>query len=132
VEHGIVSLEYVTRDSDLGWRSAVHGGLTMMLLDEVMTWSAILEQRQACVSAEVTTRMIKPVTTGCRLRAEGWLESRKGKLLLTNGKITDPSGDILATASGKFLPMPAGQVPMCGEDFLADAETLPLDKLLVG
>ena len=45
VDDGQVILEYTTQERDLGWRSIVHGGIVMTLMDEVMTWAAILAAR---------------------------------------------------------------------------------------
>ena len=44
VEGDRIVLSHVTRDSDLGYRHLVHGGISMTLLDEVMTSFAILRK----------------------------------------------------------------------------------------
>lgn len=120
VEGQLVCLDYVTRDCDLGWKSAVHGGLTMTLLDEVMTWAAIIETGSACVSAEMTTRMKKPVAVGLKIRVEGWVAESRKKVVLTEGRMLDGAGTVLASSTGKYMQMPGDQFRICADDFVAD------------
>ena len=42
VDHGAVVLDYVTQRTDAGYTHLVHGGVAMTLMDEVMTWAAII------------------------------------------------------------------------------------------
>jgi acyl-coenzyme A thioesterase PaaI-like protein len=125
VERGVVVLDYVTRESDLGWRHIVHGGITMTLLDEVMTWAAILHTRTACVAAEMTTRLRRAVEVGMRLRVEGRCEAGKARLVMTTGQVMGEDGAILATAAGKYMPMTDAQVSLCATDFVESAGSIP-------
>jgi acyl-coenzyme A thioesterase PaaI-like protein len=104
-ENGRVSLEYTTDPSDSGWRGVMHGGLTMTLLDEVMTWAAILNARKGCVAAEFTTRLKQPIRVGERVRVEGWVVSNRRRLMLVEGQVLSAEGDVLAVASGKYTPV---------------------------
>jgi uncharacterized protein (TIGR00369 family) len=130
VENGVVRLEYTTRETDLGYRHLVHGGVGMTLLDEVMTWAAILAARRACVAAEMTTRLLRPIAVGRRLRVEGRVTGGGLRLLMTEAAIRDESGETLATATGKYMPMRAAEATLCSEDFVAGPEAIPLDRLL--
>ena len=132
VDNGRVALDYTTREADLGYRHIVHGGIAMTLLDEVMTWAAIVDVRRACVAAEISVRLRKPIRVGQRLRVEGAIEARKSKILLTCGEIKDETGQVLATASGKYVPMPSDQVSLCTKDFVPSAEALDPAMLLGG
>ena len=130
VDGGQVVLDYTPRVTDLGWRHLVHGGIAMTLLDEVMTWAAILAARRACVAAEMTVRLKKPIAVGDPLRIEGWVIAGKTRMLLTEGRILNRQGEELVTASGKYLPMPADQVSLCRDDFVSAPGTLdPRDIL---
>ncbi len=63
----------------------VLGMITMTLLDEVMTWAAILHARQPCVAAEVSTRLRKPIAVGEPLRVEvkdGKIEAKEPEGLI--------------------------------------------------
>jgi uncharacterized protein (TIGR00369 family) len=128
-EGGRVVIEHTARDADRGWRHIVHGGITMTLLDEAMTWAAILRARRACVAAEMTTRLRRPIEVGQRLRVEAEVVEAGPRLLLTSGKITDPAGVVLAAATGKYVPMPEGQVQLCDKDFVSAPDTLRPEEL---
>jgi uncharacterized protein (TIGR00369 family) len=129
LENGIVVLEYTTRETDLGWRHLVHGGVSMTLLDEVMTWAAIIAARKACVAAEMTSRLVEPVAAGCLVRAEGWVTTARSRLVLTEGRLQGDAGKVLARASGKYVPMPAEQVTLCASDFVTSEGAISWERL---
>jgi len=130
IENGIVVLNYTPRSTDLGYRHLVHGGLAMTLLDEVMTWAAIVATQRVCVAAEMNTRLKRPVAVGRELRVEGRVTEQKSRMLLTSGRITDPEGIELLTATGKYMPASTGDTSLCAEDFVQSEEALPLDRIL--
>jgi uncharacterized protein (TIGR00369 family) len=132
IEDHKVVLDYTTRQSDLGWRSAVHGGLTMTLLDEVMTWAAMIDAGMACVSAEMTTRMKKPVKVRQHLRVEGWVTENRRKVVMTEGRMVDDQGTVLATAAGKYMQMPGEQFQICEDDFVVADGAIPPGELIKG
>ena len=123
-------MEYTTRESDLGYRHIVHGGIATTLIDEVMTWAAILGARQACVAAEMTTRLRRPIVVGQKLRVEGRVTGGKRRLLITEGVVLDEQGQALVTASGKYMPMSAEDATLCADDFVADPGALDIDAIL--
>lgn len=129
IEGDRIVLSHVTRESDLGYRHLVHGGISMTLLDEVMTWAAILTLRRACVAAELTVRLKEPVTVGQSLRVEGWIARSKSRMTLTEGCVMDDRQTVLATATGKYVPMPEGGVHLCVKDFVDSPEALQLPFL---
>ena len=125
VEGGRVVLDYVTRASDLGWRHLVHGGILATLLDEVMTWVAILETGAPCVAAEITTRLVKPVPEGTSLRCEGEVIRCGRRLILTAGTLLTADGQPAATATGKYVPMPATEgMALCSDDFVLSPDAI--------
>lgn len=124
IEGGKVSLEYRTRIEDVGYRHIVHGGISMTLLDEVMTWAAIVELRNICVAAEMTTRFRAPLEADVDIRAEGWIEQAGRRLCRTAGRIVDAEGKELLTASAKYMPMPVGGVRLCEKDFVVSPEAI--------
>jgi len=129
VEGDRIVLTHVTRESDLGYRHLVHGGISMTLLDEVMTWAAILTFKQASVAAELTVRLKHPVTVGQSIRVEGWVSGGKSRITLTEGRVLDDRQRVLATATGKYIPMPSGGLHLCVKDFVKSPEALSLSFL---
>ena len=86
VEGERVVIEYTARECDCGYRRLVHGGIAMTLLDEAMTWAAILAAGRMCVAAELTTRLRRPMTAGDRLRIED------GRVTVVQGDMGEASG----------------------------------------
>lgn len=129
VDQDRIVIDYTTREQDLGYRHIVHGGISMTLLDEVMTWAAILTLRRACVAAELTVRLKRPVVAFQSIRVEGWIFEAKSKLVIAEGQVIDDRRQVLATASGKYVAMPAAGVPLCVKDFVESPDSLSLPFL---
>jgi uncharacterized protein (TIGR00369 family) len=126
LENGLVVLRYAPRDADRGWREIVHGGIATTLLDEVMTWAAILHARRACVAAEMTVRLVRPVRVGQKLAIVGSVARGGARLMTTEGRILDDERRVLLTASGKFVPMDAATASACAADFVEGPGAIPV------
>lgn len=124
VEDGRVVLDYTAREADLGYRHIVHGGILATLLDEVMTWASILSIRKVCVAAELTTRLKQPVKVGQRLRVEAWVARKGSRLILVEGRVTGGGGAVVATAEGKYMPMPEDQIELTEKDFVISPDAI--------
>ncbi|MCX5794489.1 MAG: PaaI family thioesterase [Elusimicrobia bacterium] len=129
LEAGLAVLEHTAREADLGWKTFVHGGITMALMDEVMAWAAMVSARRPCVTAEMTTRLRRPARLGMRLRAEGQVNETKARMVLTAARVIDEQGQELATASGKFVPMNPESAGAWLEDLIFEGGTLRPDEL---
>jgi len=125
-----VVLDYTTRPEDTGYARLVHGGVVMTLLDEVMTWAAILVSGRMCVAAELTTRLCQPIAVGQPLRVAGWIVRASRRLYLAGGRVTDAAGGVLSEATGKYVPVADARAELQRDDFLSGPDTLPLDRLL--
>ncbi|HSA34430.1 MAG TPA: PaaI family thioesterase [bacterium] len=85
----------------IGWQHFVHGGITSMLLDEMMAHAAIAYAGY-CVTAEMKVRFKKPVLPNVELLVEGEVVSRSGRIVVT--KATLKEGDtVLAEAEGRMV-----------------------------
>jgi uncharacterized protein (TIGR00369 family) len=130
LEDGVVVIDYTAREEDVGYRHAVHGGVVMTLMDEVMTWAAILAAAQSCVMAEMTTRYRRPISAGTALRVEGRVVRDARRLLQTAGRVLSANGTVLAEAEGKYVPTPHGVAALQQEDFVPDPHVIPLSELI--
>ncbi len=131
VENGIVTINYTPRDCDRGWKHIVHGGITVTLMDEVMTWAAMLEVKSACVAAEINSRLKQPIEVGQPLRIEGSVSSAKSRMVITEARILNENGTILASAKGKYMKMATDKMTFCKDDFVCDSESIsPADILI--
>lgn len=130
VENGKVVIDYTPREADLGWSHIVHGGITATLQDEVMTWAAILTTRKPCVAAELVTRLRRPIAVGQPIRIEAWTTEKKGRLVTTAASVLDSQGELLASATGKYMPMATGDSRHYEKDFVCPPSALPLRDLM--
>ena len=124
LENGKVIIDYTTRETDLGYKHIVHGGLAMTLLDEVMTWAAICAAGRVCVAADFSARLLRPIRLDQTIRVEGWLARDAKRILFTEGQILDADGQIYLTATGKYMPMPVEQIELTEKDFVHSSEAL--------
>jgi len=94
--------EYVTDERFEGYKNVFHGGIISTLLDEVMVKS-LLALNVLAMTVEMTVRFHKIVKTGEKLFFEGELDKQKGKLVFTKGTAKNGNGEIVASATGKYL-----------------------------
>ena len=120
-EPGRVRAPYQPRREHVGFQDTVHGGLTSTVLDEAMVWACGAATGRFTYCAELTVRFLKPVRPETAYEVIGWLrENRRSRLLLAEAELRDASGLVLASASGKYMPIAEEALaPMLG-DFLGD------------
>jgi acyl-coenzyme A thioesterase PaaI-like protein len=124
VEDGRVRLNYRTRMSDVGYRHIVHGGIAATLLDEVMTWAAILETERICVAAEFSVRLKAPLEVEQHILAEAWITRGSSRICYVESHILADNSTVLLKGSGKYMPMPGEQVALCDKDFVHSPEAI--------
>jgi acyl-coenzyme A thioesterase PaaI-like protein len=130
IEGDRVVLDYTTRTADLGYKHIVHGGLAITLLDEVMTWAAIVSARRVCVAAEVAARLKKSIRVGETLHVAGWVARATARRIVTDGEIRNGAGDLLLGATGKYMPMPQDQIELTEKDFVISPEAIHPKELI--
>jgi acyl-coenzyme A thioesterase PaaI-like protein len=86
-----------------GWDGIAHGGILCTILDEVMAWS-LAGTDDWGVTARMSVDFRRPVPLETSLRAEGWIEDRRRRIIHTSGRIVDAvSGAEFATATGVYM-----------------------------
>ncbi len=115
---GSVVGDYTPPAEDNGYRGIVHGGIAMTLMDEVMTWAAILDTKHLCVAAEMTTRFRRPMPVGAAYRIAGRVTRSTPRLVVAEASVTGPDGEPVATAGGKYIPMRAVSAADAAVDFI--------------
>jgi uncharacterized protein (TIGR00369 family) len=117
----VVQTRFVPRVEHVGFRETVHGGLIATLLDEIMVWACAVQTKRFAFCAELNVRYIGPVRPNDDLLACGELVSnRRGKLFEARAELKDQAGVVLATATGKYLPIKQGDVRQMATDFVED------------
>jgi acyl-coenzyme A thioesterase PaaI-like protein len=95
--------ELTLEDRFQGWDRIAHGGIVATILDEVMAWSLASSDNWG-VTARIAVTFRKPVPIGSRIRAEGWIEDNRRRLIQTSARIVDAgSGAVLATAEATYV-----------------------------
>lgn len=103
-EAGEAVSRLVVPDWCAGWKNVTHGGFLTMLMDELMA-HACKDFAASAVTAEMTTKFLKPVSTGSTIRIVGNAERPRGRVLATSAAIYDEAGTKLAEASARFMIM---------------------------
>lgn len=123
-------LDYVTQHQDAGYTHIVHGGVAMTLMDEVMTWAAIISTGQMCVAAELSTRLVRPMGIGAKLRVAARVTRNARRLVITTAVVTDENGQVLSEAMGKYVPVPPEKTSLHDKDFVHGPDTIPIADLV--
>jgi len=117
----IVRAHVVFRDGHVGFKQTIHGGLTATLLDEIMTWACAVQAKRFAYCAELNVRYLLPVRPRARLLATAELvANRRGRLFETKADLRNESRAVLATATGKYLPLKETEAAGMATDFVGD------------
>ena len=113
-----IELPFIAPFEFAGWRTVVHGGLVATVLDEVMTWAAIVGSRKPCFSAEFSVRLLRPLSPGTACTAVGRLKESRKRLFLTEAFLEDEAGRCYARAEGRYMTVPPERLAEARDDFI--------------
>ncbi len=102
--NGKSHMELIPHENLAGLNGIMHGGFTMMLLDEIMYY-AMEAYGVDSVTLHSETDFKKPAVIGKKLIAEGWVAERDGKKFKVEGEIRTEDGEIIATGKGLYYEM---------------------------
>jgi uncharacterized protein (TIGR00369 family) len=89
----------------IGFEGIVHGGVLATVLDEAMVWAATWQRRRFCVCGEMTVRFRQSPPIGRPLRITAEVSQQRARLVQTTGSVADSSGQLIVTATGKYVPL---------------------------
>ncbi len=92
-----------------GAPSYIHGGVTLAVLDEAMAWATIAVSGKFAVTAETSTRFLRPVRVGQEYRVEARITADGDERIETAAVIRDSSGRACAESTASFSPLGAAQ-----------------------
>ena len=111
------------RAEHIGFKQTIHGGLIATLLDEIMVWVCAVQTRRFAFCAELNVRFLNPVRPNEDLTAIGELASnRRDKLFEARAELKNQAGLVLATATGKYLPIKNADATDMATDFVDDPD----------
>jgi uncharacterized protein (TIGR00369 family) len=129
-EPGGVRAEFRPRAAHAGYTGIVHGGVVASALDEIMFWAAAYAGRQFYLSAEMNIRWSRKVVVDQAYRLVGRQVRQQRRVCFTAAELLDENHHACASATGKYLPLRAADVPLRVEDFVPDPQTLPISDFL--
>jgi len=110
LEGGELATVFTPQDIHEGHVGVMHGGLSAAVLDETMGRATMhtqgrghSEQVAKCVTAEMTTKYLKPILIGKKMTAYGKVEKEEGRCVFASAVIVDEDGEIMSTGSGRFV-----------------------------
>lgn len=119
----IVQTRFTPRPEHVGFKKVVHGGIIATLLDEIMVWACAVQTKRFAYCAELTARFLNPLRPGEETVATGELiANRREKIFEAKAEIKDSAGRLLATATGKYLPVKTVDAADMATDFSGSPE----------
>lgn len=121
----IVQTRFLPRPEHSGFKQTIHGGIIATLLDEIMAWACAVATRRFGYCAELNVRYLNPLRPGVETEATAELVvNRKNRLFETKAELRDASGQVFATATGKYLPLKDTEWRGMMDDLVGDSEFL--------
>ena len=115
----------IPRAEHVGFRQTVHGGLIATLLDEMMAWACAVQTRRFAYCAELSVRFVRPLRPDEPVTALGELiANRRNKMFEAKAELRNQMGSVLATATGKYLPIKDADATEMATDLVGDARWL--------
>jgi len=103
-ERGTVSAKTILSAQYQGYNGIAHGGIVCTLLDEIMAYAVLYAREPGKVStARMEVRFSKPVPIGKEIIVSGRVLAEKRNIFETEAEICSIEGDILASATGKYM-----------------------------
>lgn len=121
----VVRARFLPRAEHIGFKQTIHGGIIATLLDEIMVWACAVQTKRFAYCAELNIRFLSPVRPGEEVLASGELVANKrNKLFEAKGELRNYAGVLLATGTGKYLPIKQAELSNLLTDFVGDAKGL--------
>ncbi len=107
-EGDAVVCDFMPEKKHQGFLGIMHGGITSVILDEVMAQYVMIVMKKLAVTIRLETKFRKPVEIGSRIRAMAFYESSKRGFHFLRAEIRDEGGDLLASAKSVFAEKERG------------------------
>jgi uncharacterized protein (TIGR00369 family) len=117
----VVHTHFTPRPEHVGFKQTVHGGITATLLDEIMVWACAVQTKRFAYCAELTVRFTSPLRPGEEVIVTGELkENRRDKIFEATAEVRNKAGQILAGATGKYIPVRNADLSVMQTDLIGD------------
>ena len=86
-----------------GWNHVTHGGVVSTILDETMSWAAMVLLKRLGFTQKISVEFMQTVAVGATMETESRvLEVRKNREAVVEGTLTDMEGKVCAVSRGTF------------------------------
>jgi len=120
-----VHTRFTPRPEHIGFKGVTHGGILATVLDEIMVWAVATSTRRFAFCAELTVRFLQPAQPGVELLASAELTAnRRERIFEAKAELRDADHRLIAAANGKYLPIPAAEVPAMLTELVGDTSQL--------
>ncbi len=99
---GVHLAKFTPKREHQGYFGITHGGIVATLLDEAMARFVWAEGHRA-MTVEMSVRYKKPAKTGVELTITGRILSEERRIISCSAELTDPAGEVAASATGKMM-----------------------------
>jgi uncharacterized protein (TIGR00369 family) len=103
LEGSALATSWVADKRFQGYENVLHGGMIALILDETMVNLPWKRDAVPVISAELTTRFIKPAQIGETLRFVAEADDVSKKIIPIRGRCTNAAGELIAEASAKCV-----------------------------
>ena len=105
----------------VGFYETIHGGLISTVLDELMVWACAIPTRRFAYCAELSVRFRQPLRPGAETRIEAELtRNLRDRIYEASASLEGADGTLLASANGKYRPVPPEAMQPLLEDVVGD------------
>jgi uncharacterized protein (TIGR00369 family) len=108
-QSGQVRCDFIARAEHVGFEGVIHGGVLATVVDEAMVWTATWKGKRFCLCGELTVRFRQSVHVGQSLIVMAQVDYIRPTLVETTARVIDSTNALIATASGKYVPVAADQ-----------------------
>jgi acyl-coenzyme A thioesterase PaaI-like protein len=129
-ETGIVQTRFSPAAHHIGFENVTHGGIIATVFDEAMVWASTWAIKRFCLCGEMSVRFRRRAPLDQELLFTARVELVRKKLITTSAEVADQSGEVLATSSGKYVPLPQDANEQMLKTLLADPGTSHAADLL--
>ena len=121
----LVQSVFVPRKEHAGFKETVHGGIISTLLDEIMVWACAVQTRRFAFCAELTVRFHHPLRPNEKsIAAAELVANKRGKAFEAKADLRNHEGRLVASATGKYLPIPESDAKTLAADFVGPNDWL--------
>ncbi|MES2201791.1 MAG: PaaI family thioesterase [candidate division FCPU426 bacterium] len=103
VDGDVLRTTWVADKRFQGYENVLHGGMIALILDETMVNLPWKKHGVPVISAELTTRFLKPARIGDTLHFSSELEDLSKRVIVTRGRCVNAAGELVAEASAKCV-----------------------------